>query len=191
MEPRQHANADVSSLWSIGHSTREAGVLVAMLREAGIGLLVDVRRHAGSRRNPQFGGAALRATLEAAGIGYLPLPALGGRRAPASDSPDTGLRAPAMRGYAGYMRTAGYAGARDLLMRSAERERCAMMCAEADWRDCHRGLIADDFKARGWEVVHLQAPGRSERHPYTVAARIVDGRLAYPPPDAAQARLFD
>ena len=53
------------------------------------------------------------------------------------------------------------------------------MCAEAVWWQCHRSLIADDFKSRGWEVIHLLAPGRSEAHPYTSAARIVDGRLDY------------
>ena len=40
-------------LWTIGHSTREWDVFVAMLREAAIDCLVDVRRFAGSRRNPQ------------------------------------------------------------------------------------------------------------------------------------------
>ena len=64
----------------------------------------------------------------------------------------------------------------------ARERRTAVMCAEAMWWQCHRGLIADDFKARGWEVMHLLAPGRSEPHPYTSAARIVDGRLDYSAP---------
>ena len=53
------------------------------------------------------------------------------------------------------------------------------MCAEAMWWQCHRSLIADDFKCAGWEVIHLLAPGRAQEHPYTSAARIVDGRLSY------------
>ena len=58
------------------------------------------------------------------------------------------------------MATPEYAAARDELARVAERERTAVMCAEAVWWQCHRGLIADDFKAHGWEVIHLTAPGR-------------------------------
>jgi len=64
-------------------------------------------------------------------------------------------------------------------MQLAQSRRTAMMCAEALWWQCHRGLIADDLKARGWVVIHLQGPGRSEVHPYTAAARIVDGELVY------------
>ena len=53
------------------------------------------------------------------------------------------------------------------------------MCAEAYWTQCHRSLISDELKSRGWTVVHLVAPGRAEEHPYTKAARIIDGRLDY------------
>ena len=52
------------------------------------------------------------------------------------------------------------------------------------------GLIADRFKADGWQVMHLTAPGRSEPHPYTSAARIVDGELDYSAPEPPQASLF-
>ena len=75
-------------------------------------------------------------------------------------------------------------------MAIARERRTAVMCAEAMWWQCHRGLIADDFKVHGWEVVHLLAPGRSEPHPYTSAARIVEGRLDYSLPGEAQQALF-
>ena len=72
----------------------------------------------------------------------------------------------------------------------ARERHTTVMCAEAMWWQCHRGLIADDFKARGWTVLHLLAPGRVEEHPYTAAARIVGGRLDYGAPEDAQAGLF-
>ena len=62
------SHAAAATLWSIGHSTREWEVFVGMLREAGIRSLVDVRRFAGSRRNPQFSGEAMARTLPEAGI---------------------------------------------------------------------------------------------------------------------------
>jgi uncharacterized protein (DUF488 family) len=53
------------------------------------------------------------------------------------------------------------------------------MCAEAVWWRCHRGLIADAFRWLDFEVVHILGPGSTGSHPYTPAARIVDGRLSY------------
>jgi uncharacterized protein (DUF488 family) len=52
------------------------------------------------------------------------------------------------------------------------------MCAEALWWQCHRGLIADYLKVTGHDVIHITASGTDE-HPYTPAARIVDGTLSY------------
>ncbi|RPE81810.1 uncharacterized protein DUF488 [Vulcaniibacterium tengchongense] len=126
-----------------------------------------------------------------AGIRYVPLPGLGGRRRARPDSPNTAWRNAAFRGYADHMASAEYRAARDRLDALARAAPTAMMCAEAMWWQCHRGLIADDFKASGWRVVHLMAPGRAEEHPYTGAARRVDGRLSYSAADdERQSPLF-
>ena len=53
------------------------------------------------------------------------------------------------------------------------------MCAEALWWRCHRSLIADYLKALGATVIHLSDEKQTEEHPYTSAARIVQGRLSY------------
>ena len=57
--------------------------------------------------------------------------------------------------------------------------RTAIMCAEALWWRCHRALISDYLKARGIEVMHIIDANKSDPHPYTSAARIVDGELSY------------
>ena len=175
------------TLWTIGHSTREWEVFAGMLREAGIEVLADIRRFAGSRRNPQFSRDALPPALAAAGIGYWPLPALGGRRKPAPDSPNTAWRVDAFRAYADHLASPEYIEARDALMAAARSERTCVMCAEALWWQCHRRLIADDFVARGWTVLHLLAPGKTEPHALNADAVMVDGVLRYPAP---QARLL-
>ena len=167
------------TLWTIGHSTRSWDEFVLMLNEAGITALVDVRRYAASRRNPQFSGEEMARTLPAAGIAYLSVPELGGRRTPRPDTTNLAWRNAGFRGYADYMQSEAYQDATSRLTHLAEAQPTAVMCAEALWWQCHRSLIADDFKARGWEVIHLVAPGRSETHPYTPAARIVEGRLDY------------
>ncbi|MEZ0470266.1 DUF488 family protein [Luteimonas salinilitoris] len=177
-------------LWTVGHSTRDWDAFVALLAAAGIETVADVRRFAGSRRHPQFSGAAMARALPQAGLGYASMPGLGGRRPPRPDSPNTAWRNAGFRGYADYMATPDYAAARDRLGDLALRSRTAVLCAEAVWWQCHRGLIADDFKARGWEVIHLLAPGRTQPHPYTSAARIVAGRLDYSAPADDQRSLF-
>jgi uncharacterized protein (DUF488 family) len=53
------------------------------------------------------------------------------------------------------------------------------MCAEAVWWRCHRGLVADALKAGGVRVLHIEGPGEAKEHPYTSAAKIVEGRLSY------------
>lgn len=179
------------TLWTIGHSTRAWEVFVSMLGEAAIEVLVDVRRFAGSRRNPQFAGDAMARALPAAGIAYVAMVDLGGRRTPRSDSPHTAWRNAGFRGYADYMDTPAFTAACARLATLARERRTTVMCAEAMWWQCHRGLVADAFKVRGWNVVHLVAPGRSEPHPYTGAARVVEGRLDYSLPGDPQQALFE
>lgn len=178
------------TLWTIGHSTREWPVFVGMLKDAGITMLADVRRFPGSRRNPQFSAEAMAREMPASGIRFVPMTDLGGRRKVRQDTHNTAWRNDSFRGYADYMETNEYQAARDRLAALAQEERVAVMCAEAVWWQCHRGLISDDFKAAGWTVIHLMAPGRSEEHPYTSAARIVDGLLDYSAPEPPQASLF-
>lgn len=137
---------------------------------------------AGSRRHPQFDGDVMEGALAEVGIRYVPMRDLGGRRRPRPDTRNTAWRHPAFRGYADYMETPAYRQARERLAVLALSERTAVMCAEAVWWQCHRSLISDDFKADGWTVLHLQAGGRVSEHPYTGAARIVDGRLDYSEP---------
>ena len=178
------------TLWTIGHSVRPWEEFVGMLTAARIQSLVDVRRFAGSRRNPQFSGETMGAALANEGIDYIPMPDLGGRRAARADSPNLAWRNAAFRGYADYMATSPYRAAHERLAELARSQRTAVMCAEAMWWQCHRSLISDDFKAGGWEVIHLMAPGREQEHPYTSAARLVEGRLDYTVPADPQTSLF-
>jgi uncharacterized protein (DUF488 family) len=171
------------TLFTIGHSTRAIGELLALLAEHGIETLVDVRRFPASRRHPQFSREALAASLAAAGIAYLHEPDLGGRRQPRPDSPNTAWRVAAFRGYADYMASEPFAAALERLLRSAARSRTAMMCAEAvPWR-CHRRLIADAATAAGAEVLHVLGPGRADRHQLDANARVVAA------PDPSRVRL--
>lgn len=168
-----------TAIWTIGHSTHPLERFVELLRAHGIEAVADVRRHPGSKRNPQYGAQALPAALGDAGIGYVAFVDLGGRRAPHADSANSAWRNDAFRGYADYMDTPAYENARARLLALARERRTALMCAEGLWWQCHRALISDDLKSRGVVVHHIAPDARVSEHPYTQAARIVEGRLVY------------
>ena len=64
------------TIFTIGHSTRTIAEFVALLRQATIDLLIDVRSVPRSRTNPQFNADALPEAVAGAGIAYHHLPAL-------------------------------------------------------------------------------------------------------------------
>ena len=166
-------------VWTIGHSTRTLDQFLQLLVGHRIEAVADVRRYPGSRRWPHFAGDALSEALETRDILYVGFPELGGRRTPVPDSPHTAWRSAAFRGYADYMMTDGFAEGLDRLVNLACGQRSAIMCAEAVWWRCHRGLIADVLRWRGFDVRHIMGPAAAVPHPYTSAARIVGGRLSY------------
>jgi uncharacterized protein (DUF488 family) len=156
---------DQAPVFTVGHGARSTEELLAVLRSAGVGELVDIRRHPGSRRHPRFGREALAAALGRAGIGYRwEGEALGGRRSVRADSRHTALARHTLAGYADHMDTVEFRSAVDAIVARAATARPAVMCAEGDWRHCHRMLVADALAARGARVTHLVAPGRSEPH---------------------------
>jgi uncharacterized protein (DUF488 family) len=163
------------TVFTIGHSTRSFGEFVALLREARIECVVDVRRFPMSRRHPQFNAEPLAATLAAAGIGYRHVPALGGRRGKRADgreSPHNLWREEAFRHYADYAETEAFRGALDELIDIAGDKRIAIMCAEAVWWRCHRRLIADYLLASGIAVAHILDRGKIEPATITPGAEI-------------------
>lgn len=167
------------TIWTIGHSTRPLDEFLELLARYRLQAVADVRRFPGSRRYPQFGQDALRATLEARLVEYRWLPALGGRRRPRPDSPNTAWRNAAFRGYADHLQSAEFAAGLGELIELALRLRTTLLCAEALWWRCHRALIADVLKSRGVHVMHILDASTAVDHPYTSPARVVDGRLSY------------
>ena len=73
---------------------------------------------------------------------------------------------------------------------AAEFAPTAIMCAEAVWWRCHRSLVSDYLKVRGIEVIHILGVNKTEPHPYTSAARIVNGRLSYAEENTLCSRLI-
>jgi uncharacterized protein (DUF488 family) len=172
---------DVRAIWTIGHSTRTLEDFLGLLAAHDIGAIADVRRFPGSRRHPWFASEALADSLPDAGIEYAWVPQLGGRRRVQPGSTNTGWRNASFQGYADHLESDEFAEGLGIALALAARQRTALMCAEAVWWRCHRALISDVLKLRGVEVMHILDAGRASPHPYSAAARVVDGRLDYGP----------
>lgn len=169
-------------VWTIGHSTRSWDKFLGLLVGHGIEALADVRRFPVSRKYPHFCRDAMTKALAEAGIQYVHFPDLGGRRPPRPDSPNTAWRNASFRGYADYMSTAPFQAAFQRLVALTSGKKTVLMCAEALWWRCHRGLVSDALKASGVTVLHIADEGAPREHPYTGAARMVDGQLSYAGP---------
>jgi len=167
------------SIWTIGHSTFSIEDFIARLRSFQMELLVDVRSFPGSRRYPQFNQESLKLSLERVGIRYEHFRELGGRRRARPDSLNVAWRNESFRGYADYMETDEFHAGIKRLLDLAAHQRVAIMCSEAVWWRCHRSMISDYLKAKGIEVRHIMSEGKSEPHPFTSAARVVNGELSY------------
>src|SRR4029077_5821242 len=127
-------------------------------------IVIDVRRIPASRKWPHFNAAALAESLPSAGVEYVPLPELGGRRRPRPDSPHVAWRVEAFRGYADFVDTPEFAQGLARVIEAASGRRAALMCAEAlPWR-CHRALIADALLVKGWEVFDIVSEREARPH---------------------------
>lgn len=174
----------MTRILTVGHGTLEQGQLERLLRDAGVGTLVDVRRFPGSRRHPQFSSDAMASWLPEAGIAYRWEPRLGGRRRLDRSAPDTDpwWTVEAFRAYAAYTRTDEFAAALADVLESAGRTtgETAVMCSESVWWRCHRRLISDvAVLLHDVPVWHLAHSGRLSEHPPAAGARVSADGLRY------------
>lgn len=158
-----------------GHGPLDRGALRELLTDAGVQLLVDVRRFPGSRNNPDVTQGSMARWLAEAGIGYRWEEPLGGRRRLPAAVPeqDTWWTVPAFRAYAAHTRTAEFVAALDRVLDEVARHTVAVMCSESVWWRCHRRLIADvTALGRQTSVQHIMPGGRLSPHRVAEGARV-------------------
>lgn len=170
---------DKPTIYTIGHSTRTIEEFLELLFSFNIKILADIRRLPGSRKYPQFDQDELRKSLEENGIQYVYIEDLGGRRPAKKDSKNTTWRNKSFQGYADYMETKCFEHGVKELEKFALEKNTAMMCSEAVWWRCHRSMVSDYLKAKGWEVLHIMSLGKATEHPYTAPARVVGDQVFY------------
>jgi uncharacterized protein (DUF488 family) len=148
---------DETVIYSIGYEKAALQDFLATLSEAGVRTLIDVRDLPLSRR-AGFSKRQLAAALDAIGIAYVHLKALG--------TPPEGREANRRRDWDRFWhivddRLAG-AEAEHALEETAALARRApscLLCYEADFHVCHRLRVGEMLTARhGFTVRHLSVP---------------------------------
>lgn len=170
--------------FSIGHSNRSLEAFVGLLAANGITALADVRTVPRSRANPQFNKESLPQALAQHGIAYQHIPRLGGLRSADRSGlpPETNgfWENQSFHNYADYALTPVFRdGLAELVALGASR-RCAYMCAEAVWWQCHRRIITDYLLAAGHDVFHVLSEAAPEPARLTPEAIPWEQGLAYP-----------
>lgn len=144
----------MNRLYTIGYEKARLADVVATLAASGIATLIDVRDRPISRR-PGFSKHQLAAAVEAAGIGYRHLQALG--------TPPEGREASRKRDWPRFWEIveAKLASAEaELALQQAaavgQEGASCLLCYEADWRVCHRRRVAEILADRhGFTLNHL------------------------------------
>lgn len=177
----------MTAIWTVGHSTRTAAELTALLQAHHVQTLADVRSFPSSRRCPWFGRHPMADWLPAADIDYVHLGELGGRRnkQPVDPSINAGWTNPSFKNYADWTLSDEFAAGLAKLERLAVERRVAFMCSEAQWTRCHRRILSDVLAARGWYVAHITSKTRVEQHlvsAFGPTTRFEDGTVTYPSP---------
>jgi uncharacterized protein (DUF488 family) len=144
------------TIYTIGHSNIAIERFADLLHSSSIQVLVDTRSQPYSRYAPQFNRESLQTSIELAGIAYLYLgDQLGGRPRDA--------RYYLPEGTVDYDQLAEapfYREGIERLESAAEGHSLAIMCSEADYKDCHRyKLITRSLVNEGVEVQHILHSG--------------------------------
>ena len=167
------------TIYTIGHSTHSIETFIAMLQAFDIQVVADIRSLPGSRKFPQFNQENLKVSLEDVGIQYVHLTDLGGRRKAKKDSKNTSWNNVSFRGYADYMETEQFENAVKKMAHLAEEKTLVYMCSEAVWWRCHRSMLSDYLKAKGWNVLHIMGIDKAQEHRYTAPAKILNNKVLY------------
>ncbi len=136
---------------TIGHSTHELGEFLSMLQAHNVAVLVDVRSRPYSSHNPQFNKRELSNAIKSLGIQYeFEGKALGGLGDVSVNSSE-------------------FIEAMERVLALQSEGNVALMCAEKNPRDCHRG-----FKLLAW--LHTQPHLGEVNTAHIVSNEVLDAR---------------
>jgi uncharacterized protein (DUF488 family) len=143
-------------VWTIGHSNHDFDVFAQLLAGERIEFVIDVRSFPYSRFAPHFNRDELPAAIGRCGAGYVFLgEELGGR-----PTRDEHYDAEGHALYGPMSEEPGFKSAIRRVLDGAGTHRLALVCSEADPRDCHRRLLVGRVLAGlGVELRHILRDG--------------------------------
>jgi len=148
-----------TDLFTIGHSTRDIGSFIAVLRENAVTAIADVRSSPFSRFSPQYNIDSLKRTLLEQGIRYAYLgEELGARRA----EPECYINDVAR--YDLIVKTQAFESGLNRLRHGMHTHRIALMCAEKDPLTCHRTILVCRQLRDECRISHIIDHGVVEDH---------------------------
>jgi uncharacterized protein (DUF488 family) len=148
-------------MFTIGYEGLTPSEFTAILAQAGVEHIVDVRELAISRRRG-FAKSALSASLLRVGIAYTHLPALGCPRDVRHAYREDHDWKRYTKRFCAYLDTRQ--SDLERLLELVRRERCCLLCYESDATFCHRLFIAERLQsfAAGIRVNHLVSPTQDQ-----------------------------
>ncbi len=136
-------------IYTLGHSTRNFGEFLEILKNFKIELIIDVRRFPSSKKFPWFSKENLEKELSKEKIEYMHFPELGGYR---------------KEGYKNFAKSEEFKEAIEKLLKIIDKKTAAIFCAEYFWFRCHRRYIAKALAELGHEVIHIFDKEKTQEH---------------------------
>lgn len=144
------------TLYSIGHSNASLDAFLDLLRRYEIAVLVDTRSKPYSRYNPHFSRDPLKQSINEQGIEYIFL----GNRIGGKPEGEQFYFPNGKVNFEALAQSPGYQSGIEQLLKLAEQRKVAFLCAEADYKHCHRyWLITRTLTERGIAVEHILHSG--------------------------------
>jgi len=159
----------VTEVFTIGHSTLDYESFLALLKQANVTAIADVRSSPQSQHFPHFDQEILKAELSKDGIAYVFLGAeLGGR----PKNPE--FYCDEVADYDKMATGEAFKKGIKRVIAGAENYRIALMCSESSPFDCHRCLLVGRALSDGGVTVrHILTNGRQ------LSQRDIENQLVY------------
>ena len=143
------------SIYTIGYEGLDIDGFLALLRRDQVETVVDIRELPLSRK-AGFSKSGLRNRLQLHGFEYIHIPELGCPKPIRNQYREDGSWTRYTEGFLRYLAQQDDVIAE--LAAMASTTTCALLCFEADYRYCHRSMVADAMReVSGLQVRHLQA----------------------------------
>ncbi len=169
-------NIERNPVFTIGHSNHDSDEFLALLRQHGVNVVVDVRSAPYSRYLPHFNKDFLTDSLQKIGIRY----DFQGKELGGQPSDRAYYDADGRIMYHALAETDAFKHGIERILASAAADRIALTCSEKEPLDCHRTLLISQALAkRGVAPAHIHADGSLESHADAMDRLLDDFKLPH------------